>query len=106
MAIRTTIDVYTENVRSVSYIESEKHGLVAFVCIGAMMVGSIFLTSKPGPVKRIQEHGYFAFGGSTIILLFEPGKITFERDLIENSNQCLETLVRVGDAIGVGPLFK
>jgi len=39
MAIRSRTDVYTENVRVVSYIDSEEFGKVAIVCIGAMMVG-------------------------------------------------------------------
>ncbi|KAI9094104.1 phosphatidylserine decarboxylase-domain-containing protein [Phlyctochytrium arcticum] len=106
MAIRTTVDVYTENVRSVTYITSPVFGRVAYVCIGAMMVGSIVLTSKEGQeVKRTDEHGYFAFGGSTIILLFERDAIEFDHDLLENSEQNLETLVKMGTSIGiVGPL--
>ena len=49
----------------------------------------------------MDEHGYFAFGGSTIILLFQKDKITFDTDLLENSEQSLETLVRFGNSIGV-----
>ena len=32
-------------------------------------------------------------GGSTILLLFEPGVLTFDEDLTENSGGALETLV-------------
>lgn len=65
MAIRTPVDVYTENIRAVTTIDSPIFGKVAYVAIGAMMVGSIILTSKEGQeVKRLDEHGYFAFGGS------------------------------------------
>ncbi|TPX69345.1 phosphatidylserine decarboxylase [Spizellomyces sp. 'palustris'] len=102
MAIRTTVDVYTENIRCVTYLDSPEFGKMAYVCIGAMMVGSIVLTSQEGTeVKRMDEHGYFAFGGSTIILLFERDAIEFDHDLRENSEQNLETLVKMGNSIGV-----
>ena len=81
------------------------------------MVGSILLTVQPGQtVKRGEEYGYvgsaphgpqltecgryFAFGGSTIVTLFEPGTIHFDDDILENSSQSIETLVRVGMRIG------
>ncbi|KAI8821406.1 phosphatidylserine decarboxylase-domain-containing protein [Fimicolochytrium jonesii] len=101
MAIRTTVDVYTENVRAVTYLDSPEFGKLAYVSIGAMMVGSIVLTSKEGTqVKRMDEHGYFAFGGSTIILLFERDVIEFDGDLLENSEHNLETLVKMGSSLG------
>jgi len=107
MAIRSRTDVYTENVRVVSYIDSEEFGKVAIVCIGAMMVGSIVLTSTPGvKLHRMDEHGYFAFGGSTIVALFQEGSIEFDRDLLSNSSQHLETLIRVGSSIGISTYNK
>jgi phosphatidylserine decarboxylase len=39
--------------------------------------------------------------GSTCILFFEKGRIRFDDDLIENSKQGLETLVKVGNSLGV-----
>ncbi|ORX87751.1 hypothetical protein BCR32DRAFT_215001 [Anaeromyces robustus] len=107
MAIRSRTDVYTENVRVVSYLDSEEFGKVAIVCIGAMMVGSIVLTSTPGvKIHRMDEHGYFAFGGSTIVALFQEGSIEFDRDLLSNSSQHLETLIRVGSSIGISTYNK
>lgn len=101
MAIRTKIDVYTENVRKICFIESKEFGTVAFVMVGAMMVGSINLTTEKGQhVVRGDELGYFAFGGSTVLILWEHGKIEFDSDLVENSSQGLETLVKVGSSIG------
>ncbi|KAG0337459.1 hypothetical protein BG004_007635, partial [Podila humilis] len=62
MAIRSELDVYGENKRVVSTITSKEFGTVAYVAIGAMMVGSIVLTTKGGQaVERMDEHGYFAF---------------------------------------------
>ena len=96
MAIRSALDVYGDNVRVVVPIDSVAHGRVMYICIGAMMVGSTVITRRAGEkIKRAEELGYFKFGGSTILLLFEPGVMVFDDDLIENSNGAVETLVRV-----------
>jgi phosphatidylserine decarboxylase len=98
MAIRSALDVYGDNVRTVIPIDSVAHGRVMYVCIGAMMVGSTVITRKPGErVKRTEELGYFKFGGSTILLFFEPGRMVYDTDLIENSLGALETLVNQTD---------
>ena len=89
-----TLDVYGENVRILVPIDSEKHGRVMVVCVGAMMVGSTVITRKPGEhVKRAEELGYFKFGGSTLLVLFEPGVMSWDDDMLDNSNSALETLV-------------
>lgn len=95
MAIRSALDVYGENVRVVVPIDSVAHGRVMVICVGAMMVGSTVITRQEGEhVQRAEELGYFKFGGSTIVLLFEEGRMLFDDDLIENSKGALETLVR------------
>ena len=96
MAIRSALDVYGENVRVVVPIDSIAHGRVMVVCVGAMMVGSTVITRKAGEkVARAEELGYFKFGGSTILLLFEQGTMKFDSDLVDNSNGALETLVSI-----------
>lgn len=103
-AIRSSLDVYGENIRVCVPIDSATHGRVMAICVGAMMVGSTVITRKPGDhVKRAEELGYFKFGGSTVLLLFEPGKVEFDDDLVANSDGALETLIRVGMAIGHSP---
>ncbi|KAF7721781.1 hypothetical protein EC973_004133 [Apophysomyces ossiformis] len=101
MAIRTTLDVYGENARSVVHMDTDVFGKVAVACIGAMMVGSTVLTAKEGMrLARADELGYFAFGGSTLVVLWQKDKIKFDSDLLENAEKPLETLVRVGNHIG------
>jgi hypothetical protein len=100
MAIRSSLDVYGENVRVICPIDSVSHGRVMVICIGAMMVGSTVITRKKGePVKRAEELGYFKFGGSTLLLLFEPGQMRYDDDLADNSKSALETLVSAPIAI-------
>eukprot|EP01111_Echinosteliopsis_oligospora_P012151 TRINITY_DN4132_c0_g1_i1.p1 TRINITY_DN4132_c0_g1~~TRINITY_DN4132_c0_g1_i1.p1 ORF type:complete len:559 (+),score=113.13 TRINITY_DN4132_c0_g1_i1:53-1729(+) len=101
IAINQTVDVFTENKRYVTSIESPEFGKVLYVSIGATMVGSVNFTSTEGSTcKKGDEHGYFAFGGSTVIVLFQPNKIEFRNILLVNSQQPIETLVKMGERIG------
>ncbi|GMG45860.1 unnamed protein product [Aspergillus oryzae var. brunneus] len=104
MAIRSALDVYGENVRVLVPIDSVAHGRVMVVCVGAMMVGSTVITRQAGEkVTRGEELGYFKFGGSTLLLLFEDGMVNFDSDLVDNSKGPLETLIRVGMSVGHHP---
>ncbi|KAF9930939.1 hypothetical protein FBU30_011048 [Linnemannia zychae] len=116
------VDVFTENVRKVTLIEldpviihpgdnaggreEEVENVVEkclFVSVGALLVGSIVLTGAKSAGTRVEkgdELGYFAYGGSTCILLFQPGSVQFDEDLVATSLKGLETLVRVGERIG------
>ncbi|KAG1840151.1 phosphatidylserine decarboxylase 2, partial [Suillus subluteus] len=88
-AIRSALDVYGENVRKIVPIDSPQFGRVMVVCVSAMMVGSIKTTVEEGQdVKRGQELGYFAFGGSTIVVLFEKGAVEWDEDLVINGRAC------------------
>jgi len=95
-------NVFTENKRVVSIISTSDFGKVAFVAIGATMVGSITFTKKKGDyVRKGDEFGYFSFGGSTVICVFEKDSIEIDEDLLANSARSLETLVAVGMTLGV-----
>ncbi|EIN08718.1 hypothetical protein PUNSTDRAFT_102181 [Punctularia strigosozonata HHB-11173 SS5] len=100
-------DVFTENKRSVLYMTHKLTGKqIAFVAIGAMLVGSIAWTKgkeKGTEVQRGEELGYFAYGGSTVVAVFPPGLIEFDDDLVKNSKNTIETLLKVGYSIGFMP---
>ena len=64
-------------------------------------VGTIRQTYIPSEaVAKGEEKGYFAFGGSSVALLFEKGRIDFDADLLENTANGLETYARVGERMG------
>lgn len=102
VAVNSTFaNVFTENKRSVMVISTQEFGDVAFVAIGATIVGSINWTVAVGDeVAKGAELGFFAFGGSTCIVVFGPGQVSWDVDLVENGLKSLETLVRVGERIG------
>ncbi|WP_323780594.1 archaetidylserine decarboxylase [Leisingera sp.] len=92
-------DVFGENKRSWTLIESENAGTYCFVEVGAFGVGSIINTRTEGAVQKMDEKGYFKFGGSTVVVVFEPGRIRFADDLVANSAKGRETLVKVGQPL-------
>jgi hypothetical protein len=66
-----------------------------------VVVGSILTSVEEGQVvERGDELGYFAFGGSTIVCLFEKGAVQWDEDLLGNGRAAIETLVRMGMGIG------
>jgi len=101
IAIRANVDVYTENKRVRCVLKTPDFGDVIYIAIGATMVGSVNFTKKVGEsFHKGDELGYFAFGGSTVIVLFKNGAIKFEDDLIVNSEKPIETLVKLGQPLG------
>lgn len=43
----------------------------------------------------------FEFGGSTIVLMVKPDVILPDNDITENTNAGFETVVKMGEKIGV-----
>ena len=104
LALSSGKQILARNKRDITPLRSRGFGDLAHVDVGAMMVGKIVQTHEPGlPVARGDEKGYFSFGGSSIVLLFEPGRVRFDDDLVGWSAQGLETCVRFGERIGVRP---
>lgn len=102
--VRPTVNkylpVYKENSREYCMIRTAAFGDVIQMEVGAMMVGKI-TNCSPGckAVKKGEEKGRFEFGGSTIILLLEPGKVRVCEDLLEATKRGYETKLRLGDVI-------
>jgi len=66
-------------------------------------VGSIQQTFAAGKTyAKGEEKGYFSFGGSCLILLFEPGMIAFDPDLIAASIKKMEVRGQLGQSLGRG----
>ena len=99
--------IYHENTREYCLIKTEKFGTLLMMEVGAMMVGKI-TNLDPGPceVKKGEEKGFFEFGGSTVVMLIQHGKVRLDADLIENSENGYETVVRMGERIGKCKLSK
>lgn len=107
VATKSRMSIFWQNKRAVTLLQTSHFGQIAYIEIGATSVGSIVQTFTPGKVQeKGSEKGYFSFGASSLILLFEPGKITLEADLLEASAQGLEILCKVGQPLGTAKKRK
>lgn len=97
IALAQNLSYLWTNKRTLTRLETENYGTILIMEVGATCVGSIHQTFTPGkPVIKGAEKGYFAFGGSSTITIFEPGKIILAPDLLENSAKQTELYARIG----------
>ena len=93
--------VFCENKREYCILKTEDKGDILLAPVGATMVGSILETyTANSPVNKGDEMGYFAFGGSTIVVLVDKDKIQIDSDILENTKNKIETFVKMGEQIG------
>lgn len=93
--------IYRENTREYSLLESQQFGTVLQMEVGAAMVGRIVNAPGSRSVRRGEEKGRFEFGGSTVIVLLQRGRAVLDADLLRNTAQDAETVVRLGERIGI-----
>lgn len=102
IALRQNVSYLWQNRRTLTRLETDRFGPILYLEIGATNVGSIVQTFQPDTdVSKGDEKGYFRFGGSSTLLLFEPGRIRLDDDLVSQSSQQRELYARVGDRFGV-----
>ncbi|WP_195978339.1 phosphatidylserine decarboxylase [Blautia luti] len=100
-AANEVFPIYRENAREYTLLKTKEFGTILMMEVGAMMVGKITnLWRGTCGVKKGQEKGRFEFGGSTIILLLQHGKVRLDHDLLENTEEGYETIVKMGERIG------
>ena len=93
--------IYKMNAREYCLLKTETLGTVLMMEVGALMVGKIKNHEQRNcRVCRGTEKGMFEFGGSTVILMTEPGKVQPDEDLIRNTEAGHETLVKLGEQVG------
>lgn len=101
LAIGKMAEIFCLNKREYTVISSPLFGGVVMAEVGATMVGSIIQTYPGNLAEKGEEKGYFKFGGSTVVLLFEKDKIRIDSDLLTNTAKGFETAVRMGEKIGI-----
>lgn len=93
--------VFCENKREYCILSSQEKGDIVIAPVGATMVGSIISTYPPNEnIQKGDEMGYFTFGGSTIVLLIDKNKIKIDKDILDNTQNRIETFVKMGEKIG------
>ncbi len=94
------VKIYKENSREYTVILTENFGKMVQMEVGATLVGKIKNRHNKGRIRKGQEKGYFEFGGSTIVMLFQRDQVVFDDDIIKNSAEGYETIVKMGEKIG------
>jgi phosphatidylserine decarboxylase len=101
IALKKDISILTKNKREMTVLQTKSFGRVLYIEIGATCVGSIHQTFIPDEFyAKGDEKGYFSFGGSCIVLFFEPGRIQFDQDLLDASRKNMETRCLMGQSLG------
>ena len=93
--------IYVQNSREYSLLHTVAFGDVLMMEVGALLVGKIVNHHGEAHVQRGQEKGYFQFGGSTVVLLLEKDRVQVDEDILVNSREGYETIVKMGEKIGL-----
>jgi len=97
IALKQHINILSENKRMLTHLQTKHFGEILYIEVGATFVGAIKQTYLPQTsCNKGAEKGYFEFGGSCLILLFEPNSITFDQDLLDASLEYIETKGKFG----------
>jgi phosphatidylserine decarboxylase len=101
-ALQTYPATFIKNERRISILETKNFGKLAYIEVGALMVGKIIQShDEQQPFNLGAEKGYFMFGGSTVILLGQYKAWQPSEDILDHSYNGIETFVKLGDAVGI-----
>lgn len=98
-------NVYAQNTREYTVLQTKNFGKVIQIEVGALFVGRIANHRTREVFKRGQEKGMFEFGGSTIVMLFQKNTIKVDENIVQNTRSNKETVVRMGNKIGEKAIF-
>lgn len=102
IALHRRPSILWENKRCLTPLQSNVFGEVIYIEIGATCVGTIVHTAPTDqPVEKGDEKGYFRFGGSSVITLYQPGTVQWDEDLCEQGRQGREVYAWMGEHCGL-----
>lgn len=102
LALKSKPEIFLINERRASILETEKFGKLAYIEVGAAMVGKIIQSHDESKAhQRGDEKGYFLFGGSTVILLGEKGRWAPSKDILSNTKDGVETYLKLGEEVAI-----
>ena len=97
----STLPVFTRNCREYTIMDTQNFGRLAQIEVGAMLVGRVENYKGAGAsFRRGEEKGRFLYGGSTVVLLMEKGRVQLDEEFFENTQNGLETPVKLGEILG------
>ncbi|MCK4934330.1 MAG: phosphatidylserine decarboxylase [Simkaniaceae bacterium] len=101
IALAKNLSYLSQNKRIYTTLLTKNAGDILYMEIGATNVSSIQQTFAPNkPYLAGEEKGYFEFGGSCLVLLFEKGRVEFASDLLEATAKGYEMYAKMGSYLG------
>jgi phosphatidylserine decarboxylase len=97
--IAGSMGVYRRNSRHYTVLHTEHFGEMIQMEVGALLVGKI-CNHGHRSFRKLEEKGYFAYGGSTVILLCRKDRVKIDGDILDYSAKGIETKVHLGERIG------
>ena len=101
ISTHTKKSFYSENIRTISILQTDHFGEIILVEIGGFLISSIKQVYIDTEFKRGQPKGFFKVGGSTVVTIFKKGQIHIDKDILEQSRLGIETHVKLGMGIGI-----
>lgn len=95
-------NIYKRNTREYTVLHTDNFNDVIHIEVGALMVGKIKNYHQEYTFKKGEEKGMFLFGGSTIVLLVKKDTVLIDDEIMENTKNGFETVVKYGEKIGIG----
>ena len=94
-------DVFVQNCREYTFLNTAHFGTVAQIEVGALLVGKICNHHAAHAFRRGEEKGCFLYGGSTVVLLLQKGAARVEDRFWQATAKNEEVPVRLGECIGI-----
>lgn len=91
--------VFSRNHRICTLLHTKHFSDVIQIEVGAMLVGKIE-NHDVSEFSKLQEKGYFRYGGSTVVQLFEKDSVVIDEDILSKNAEGVEVKVSIGDKIG------
>lgn len=91
--------IYSENTREITVIKTKNLGTIVEIDVGALLIGCMVNTYRGYKVTKLDEKGYFEYGGSTVVILINTN-CKIDEDILEQSRLGYETKVSIGERIG------
>lgn len=97
-SISSEYEIYKTNQREYSILKTDNFDEIIYIEVGALMVGKIVNSDKE-KFNKGEEKGYFKLGGSTIVILVKDNIMTIDEDILEQSKDDIEVLVKYREKI-------
>lgn len=98
VAVEAT-DVFVQNSREYTILETKHFGNILYMEVGAMLVGRICNYHGKHSFSRGEEKGRFEFGGSTIVLLVKKGAVELNPVIWDYTKDNREFPVKMGQKL-------